>query len=202
MVSFLLSLPPEQIDILSCFVRTTLEECKENIPLRSRLIGPSTSINSIHLQHATRRQFIITKGTIWKIPVVNTAKIEQQQVLHKRLMPWHEFRICITLASLDSVTPRWTPTSVRGVLASAPPHRRLCCGSASSTTTTVLPLLVPPSQRGWLILTCNLKPKQSSPKVLGWLRLRDTFRENMKQVLQNKANRKADSSFLQKSSRV
>lgn len=201
MVSFLLSLPPEQIDILRCFVRMTLEECKESIPLRSRLIGTSTSINSIHLQHATRRQVIITKGTIWKIPVVNAAETEQQQILHKRVMPWHEFRICITLAFSDYLTPRCIPTSVGG--------SGLCSTTLLSLLwvcfihyTTVLPLLVPPSQRGWLILTCNLKPIWSSPKVPGWLWLRDTFGENMKQVLENKANRKADSSFLQQSSRV
>jgi hypothetical protein len=44
---------PQQIDIICCFARLTWEECKASVPLRHRLIGPSTAINCIHPQHTT-----------------------------------------------------------------------------------------------------------------------------------------------------
>lgn len=52
-MSFLLPFPPKQIVRLCCFARKTLGEGKTSVPLGSRLIGPSSSINCIRPHHAT-----------------------------------------------------------------------------------------------------------------------------------------------------
>lgn len=40
--------PHQESDRLCCFARITLEEYKASVPWRSRLLGPSLSINCIH----------------------------------------------------------------------------------------------------------------------------------------------------------
>lgn len=67
-------LSPKQIDIRCCFARTTLEECKASVPLRSRLLGPSRSINCSHPHHAAPKAVCNHKGTVWTIPVVKQLK--------------------------------------------------------------------------------------------------------------------------------
>lgn len=61
------------MDIWCCFARTTLDECKASVLLRSRLLSPNSSINCIH-PHQLQRHSVITKGIVWKIPLVKQLR--------------------------------------------------------------------------------------------------------------------------------
>lgn len=159
MTSFLFSFSPKQIDIICCFARPTLEEWKTSVPLRRRLIGPSSSINCIHPHHSTPK-------TLYNHKRNNPEDSSCQCSLNcssSRLCPktcnMAESQDCYNLADPKAVCSLHGCQCLRGLVS-------LFCYTAASNAGLLYPFYHVPASSGapplrvmWLILNCNLKPR-------------------------------------------